>query len=159
MEGYFFKDRYMKLFFTFLALFTYLSCSHVNKDEQEYYQSKSKMRHGIIPLTAPSSIVKRKKITFKKLSEAQVERGKQVYLKNCYHCHGIDGKGNGPKSIELKVKPRNLINVVKEVPNFKFFMAISQWQGKMPGWINALNEQEVEDVNVYIQYLAQTQQK
>lgn len=147
----------MKIISVFLTTIFLISCSNFNQNSQDYYQSKGKMRHGIIPLTSPKLMATKKQKVVQKLDKEQVARGKQVYLKNCYNCHGIDGKGNGPGAIDLEVKPRNLVKVVQEVPNFKFFMAISQWQGKMPGWVSALNEQELEDVNIYIQHLGQTQ--
>lgn len=33
--------------------------------------------------------------------------GKKLYQENCVQCHGIEGDGRGPKSVELKIPPRN----------------------------------------------------
>lgn len=140
-----------------IITFTLISCSNVNTTSQDHYHSKQKMRHGIIPIPTVKNAKVKQGIT--PPNQDSVARGKQIYLKNCYTCHGLDGKGKGPGSIDLQVKPRNLIKIVKEVPNFRFFMAISQWQGKMPGWINVLSEKELDDVKSYIQHLALSKEK
>ena len=127
------------------------SCSQVNTQSNDYYKNQKKMRHGIVPI--PNSKTMTKEIISPPPKE-KVAKGKELYLKNCYSCHGADGKGNGPGSIDLKVKPKNLIKIVKEVPNFKLYMSISQWQGKMPGWINVLSQNELDDVKAYIKSLA-----
>lgn len=36
------------------------------------------------------------------------ETGKAEFLSNCAQCHGADGKGGGPMSSKLKIKPANL---------------------------------------------------
>lgn len=156
----------MKFIFTVsITAIILLSCSQmqkqVNTQSSDYYQTKRKMRHGIIPVTTPKhNLEKPQSKTQIVIPPAKmVVRGKETYLKNCYDCHGLGGKGDGPKSVDLKIKPKNLIKVVKEVPNFKFFMAISQWQGKMPGWINALSNEELDDVKAYLQHLAYSKEK
>ncbi|HEX7295308.1 MAG TPA: c-type cytochrome [Pyrinomonadaceae bacterium] len=39
---------------------------------------------------------------------ADVDGGKEMYLKYCASCHGITGKGDGPVSRDLKVKVPDL---------------------------------------------------
>lgn len=112
------------------------------------------MRHGIIPipnqeLTKKTSIAE----TGSVFSNTKIQRGKKIYMTNCYSCHGIDAKGHGPGSVDLKDKPKDLTQIVKEVPNFKFFMLVSRWQAKMPGWVNVLSENELDDIQEYIRYL------
>ena len=34
--------------------------------------------------------------------------GKSEFLSNCAECHGVDGRGSGPMSGKLKIKPANL---------------------------------------------------
>lgn len=37
----------------------------------------------------------------------QLQLGRQVYMKNCLHCHGVAGDGNGPTARYLNPKPRD----------------------------------------------------
>ncbi len=112
----------------------------------------SKMRHGIIPRETPS---KKEKINAK-LTEASVMRGKALYTVNCASCHGEDGKGkgNGIEAKKQKINPPDLSQLVKEVPNFTFFLSISQWSGQMPGWKEKYSEGDREDLVNYIKTFA-----
>jgi mono/diheme cytochrome c family protein len=48
-------------------------------------------------------------IAFSACASAQgTDGGKAEYRSNCAACHGIDGKGNGPVSKELKTRPTDL---------------------------------------------------
>lgn len=73
-----------------------------------------------------------------------------LYEKHCLSCHGKNGEGDGPLALKSDHKPANLRKLAKEVPNFKFFMSISQWQGDMPGWKEKFNETDREDLVAYI---------
>lgn len=52
--------------------------------------------------------------TAPKLTEADVQEGKELFLKNCEKCHGKAGRGSGPSAVALKhdlgdrIWPRNL---------------------------------------------------
>ena len=42
------------------------------------------------------------------LVNAQLERGKQVFLNYCQGCHGVDGNGKGPAAAAISgAKPRD----------------------------------------------------
>ena len=43
----------------------------------------------------------------------QLDAGKTEYQVHCAVCHGIDGKGNGPASDELKTHPADLTMLAK----------------------------------------------
>ena len=38
----------------------------------------------------------------------KTQQGRDLYLRFCASCHGIEGRGNGPVSRQLKVKPTDL---------------------------------------------------
>jgi len=40
--------------------------------------------------------------------------GQMEYLSSCAACHGLDGKGNGPLSVELKSTPADLTALAKK---------------------------------------------
>ena len=124
-----------------LIVFAY-SCSRVNQESRDYYNSK-KIRHGIVPLSGT---------VVKKLNEASVKRGEAIYRQHCLACHGKNGEGNGPLA-SSKAPPANLRKLAKEVRNFDFFMSISQWQGDMPGWKEPFSSTDREDLVAYIKSL------
>ncbi len=141
-----------KLVFSFLTLsFIIYGCSQINTESKEHYKQEKEMRHGMVPL--PHSYRSAQEI-INSLDMKSVKRGEIVYRQNCYICHGAKAQGDGPESISLDKRPENLANVAKKVPNFKFYMKISQWQGNMPGWKSALSDKDIEDIKSYILYLA-----
>lgn len=97
------------------------------------------MRHGIIPL--PPS---KKQPPINKVA---AKRGEKVFDQKCSRCHGPQGQ-------DLNNQSRNLQNVVRDVPNFKFYMKVSQMVGNMPGWKNNLSEQDLRDISHYLRSLA-----
>ncbi len=129
-----------------LALFL-SSCTILNRDSQEHYQLKKKLRHGILPLAMKQ--VKGNKPT-RKIDLKAAERGKILFKNNCVSCHGHNGEGNGPLSSKQKTSPKNLVNIAKNVPNFKFYMMVSQWEGGMPGWRSMLSDKDIADIEQYI---------
>lgn len=128
------------------------SCSQINVDEQERYRKNNidpiSFRHGIVPVSIPASAV-----MVKIPDGASVSRGKTLYENHCISCHGPKGEGNGPLAAEQKIAPSNLRKLVKEVPDFDFFMSVSSYKGNMPGWKNKFNEAELEDIKSYLKTL------
>lgn len=108
-------------------------------------RDKRTFRHGIIPRDA----TKRERIN-QKLLEASTQRGKVIYAQNCAGCHGVDGMGNGEEAKKLKMHPPDLKKLAEEVPDFTFFLSISQWSGQMPGWKDQYTETDREDLVNYI---------
>lgn len=123
-----------------IILLATLSCSRINVESRDAY-NKEKMRHGVVPLSSGLS---------RKMDEASVQRGKSLYQTHCLSCHGLSGLGDGPEAQNQERRPANLRALVSDVPNFKFFMSISQWQGDMPGWKEPFNEMDREDLVAYI---------
>lgn len=77
-------------------------------------------------------------------------RGEHLYRKHCLYCHGQEGLGDGPGASKQKTKPTNLQNLVRQVEDFKFYMAVSELEGGMPGWKEPLTEEEAEDLATYM---------
>lgn len=83
-----------------------------------------------------------------------ISAGSTVYQTYCIGCHGPNQDGNGPNSVSLDPRPRNL----RDVP---FMQAMSYqriWTSvhkgvpgtAMPRWENTLNDNQIEDVIAYV---------
>ena len=139
----------MKKIIKVILIFTLsYSCSSINNESKEFYDGKNTIKHGIKQM-APTHTVKHLPRDI-----AGEKRGKVVYEQNCLSCHGPTATGNGPSGKDLDTKPADLVSLAKKVPNFRFFMLISKWQGSMPGSKSLLSEQEMRDVEKYIVSLA-----
>lgn len=83
-----------------------------------------------------------------------ISKGSDVYQTYCIGCHGPNQDGNGPNSVSLDPRPRNL----RDVP---FMQAMSYqriWTSvhkgvpgtAMPRWENTLNDSQIQDVIAYV---------
>ncbi len=128
--------------------FGLLSCSQVNVDSREQFFQNQTLRHGIIPtsnktLTRPIPI-----------DEKAVMRGEEVYAAKCIACHGDRGRGDGEYAKVHGMKPKDLMEVIRSVPNFQFFISVSEKVGSMPGWNSYLSEENLRDLSHYLRSLA-----
>ncbi len=91
-----------------------------------------------------------------------IERGEEIYQKQCASCHGIDGKGTGPLAQALSHPPADLTNNFHTSPgngDAYLFWRVSEGgqvepfksQGsRMPAFKDVLSESERWDVLSYI---------
>ncbi len=124
-----------------ISLFILGSCSLATKVTFR----DAPMRHGIVPRGQKSHDE-----VAAWMKEASLARGKLLYSMNCIECHGAQGRGDGEKAKKLRHKPMDLSQLVRDVPDFTFFLAVSQWSGEMPGWKHPFDETEREDLVNYI---------
>lgn len=139
-----------KLFFAFLVLC--VSCTQINSTSREHYSGHSGFRHGIIPEVGEPSMLP-PSVKVENLPQDSVEQGQALYEAHCLACHGATGKGNGPKASELDQRPKNLSNLAKTVPQFKFYMMVSRQKAQMPGWKTIFTDQEIADLENYLKTL------
>lgn len=138
----------MKSLFILLPFFI-LGCTQVNPDQKAHYEQTKlpNIRHGIIVVDSKDNVSHH---YLEKLDPKSIARGKVIYQRDCMSCHGVDGTGKGPMAASQNPRPANLKKMVNEVPSFKFHMAISHWQGEMPGWKNPYSGDELEDLSSYM---------
>jgi DMSO reductase family type II enzyme heme b subunit len=111
-------------------------------------------------------------------SPGDAERGKEIYDKRCWWCHGEEGAGDGPASDFLEPPPRDFTEATfkfKSTP-FDEFMSSDEdlfkmiegertmnsivgWSGmndsSMPGWADMLGDQQIWDLVEYIKVLGE----
>lgn len=84
---------------------------------------------------------------------ASVERGKQLFVKNCAICHGNTGRGDGPASKTLNPKPPDLAEEAGHHSDGELAWKIANGRGPMPGWEKTLSENDIWDLTNFIQSL------
>ena len=94
-------------------------------------------------------------------------QGKKLYSMYCASCHGDSGRGDGPASKSLPVKPANHEDrsVMSQLSDKALLEIISNGgnaTGKsafMPAWGGQLKEQEIMDLISFVRSLAEAPAK
>lgn len=70
-------------------------------------------------------------------------KGKEIYTKLCWSCHGDAGKGDGPASANLKIKPADFTSeeFLKQTDGAVFYK-ISEGRGNMASYKNLLSAKQ-----------------
>lgn len=88
------------------------------------------------------------------------EQGKVIFEERCASCHGVKGRGDGPRAPFLSPRPASLISAGTSAKSDQELLEVIT-NGKprtdMPGWKDLLNEQERLDVVAYIRVLIRFQ--
>jgi mono/diheme cytochrome c family protein len=84
---------------------------------------------------------------------ADIMKGREVYLKRCFTCHGDAGQGEGPSSVVLRPTPANFTDPdVDEIPDFELFWKVTMGlsNSAMPQWGLLLSEQDRWNALLYV---------
>jgi len=86
--------------------------------------------------------------------EKATKDGKSLYTINCASCHGNKGAGDGPASLPLNPKPKNLTSeVVQTQSDGAIFWKMTTGKGAMVSWKNTLTEKQRWSLVNYIRQL------
>jgi len=89
-----------------------------------------------------------------KMTEASVEKGKDIYTKFCLHCHGESGKGDGAVVSNGGFPPPPAYDgPLKTLPEGKMFHTITYGKGQMGSHASQLNKLERWTVIQYVKFL------
>jgi mono/diheme cytochrome c family protein len=94
-----------------------------------------------------------------KMSDSDIEEGKNKYQINCASCHGESGLGDGPASASLDPKPQPLALNESGLSDGYLFWRISEgglqdpFNSAMPSWKSVLNEEQIWQVIAYLHQL------
>jgi cytochrome c oxidase cbb3-type subunit 3 len=95
-------------------------------------------------------------------AQGDPKAGRELYNKWCSSCHGVAGKGDGPVSAGLPVRPGNhadgtRMNILTDTYLFTIVKqggpAVQKSQ-MMPPWGTQLKDQQIWDVIAYMRSLA-----
>jgi mono/diheme cytochrome c family protein len=82
--------------------------------------------------------------------------GKKIYADKCARCHGVSGKGDGPKADTLEKKPANYTDKKKmgEFTDVQLKQVVLDGKQPMPAYKGKMSDKELEDVIAYIRTFA-----
>lgn len=109
--------------------------------------------HGSAPWNAPERAAHRSNPVL--ATDAAIERAQMIFHQNCELCHGPKGKGNGPMSTSLPVKPADLSSErVQSQTDGALFWKILSGRGMMPSTQATLSDEQRWALVDYIRTLA-----
>lgn len=109
--------------------------------------------HGGTPWNAPERAAHRSNPVL--ATDAAIERAQMIFHQNCELCHGPKGKGNGPMSTSLPVKPADLSSErVQSQTDGALFWKILSGRGMMPSTQATLSDEQRWALVDYIRTLA-----
>ncbi len=78
--------------------------------------------------------------------------GKRVYADKCLRCHGVSGRGDGPRAESLERKPLDYTDKRKmdQIADGQLRTAILEGKPPMPAYKGKMSEKELQDVIAYI---------
>ena len=139
--------------FTLLLSSTSIVIAGVGHDDPSagsHAKSNSAPAHWMSP---PSAL---KDINPINSSAQSIAKGSDLYQKNCASCHGKTALGDGMAGMMLNPKPADLRAMSGGHPDGDFAWKIANGRGAMPGWKNAMTEEEIWHTVNYIQSLKGT---
>lgn len=87
---------------------------------------------------------------------ANIENGKNLYVKNCTSCHGVNGGGDGRLAAGLKPAPTNFLNdtLMQEISPFQAYNTIKLGvEGTAMQSFSSFSDKEAWDLAFYIKSL------
>ncbi len=80
--------------------------------------------------------------------------GREIYVRNCFTCHGVKGNGQGPRAFFINPKPRNFISPDsrRALNRPKIYKAVHDGLpgSVMPAWSKVLSDQEVANAAEFV---------
>ena len=80
--------------------------------------------------------------------------GETYYMQNCTACHGVDGKGDGPRAYFIYPRPRNFQHPASKARfnRPELFKAIKKGVlgREIPAWEKVMSDQQIADITEYV---------
>ena len=102
---------------------------------------------------APARAAKKKNPV--EVNDASLAKGKAVYVKECFSCHGDKGKGDGSAVKDLEKKPGDMTSTrTQEQSDGALFWKITEGSKPMASYDKTLSEEDRWHVINYLRTLA-----
>jgi mono/diheme cytochrome c family protein len=123
----------------FIALFSFMHVSAQDKPKGK-------------PWAAPESAVKMKNPV--KADESNLKEGKDIFAQQCKSCHGVKGKGDGPKAEKLEISCGDFTSpeLMKQTDG-ELFWKTTEGRKPMPSFKEKLSDNERWTVINYVRSL------
>ena len=86
--------------------------------------------------------------------KADIQWGRDFYMKNCFTCHGVKGEGDGPQAYFNRPRPRDFTSEAsRQILNRpRLFDGITKGRvgTVMPAWGKVLTEQEIANLTEFV---------
>jgi mono/diheme cytochrome c family protein len=82
--------------------------------------------------------------------------GRRLYDQHCADCHGVRGRGDGPRAPFLSPRPGNLVSAATAAKSDKELLKIianGRPRTAMPAWNDRISEEEQREVLRYLRSL------
>lgn len=86
-------------------------------------------------------------------SKDALEEGKTLYLRNCQHCHGEAGAGDGPVAAKFKGVPNYSVGAYKTMNDGHIYHVIQWGKGRMMPHGSQVNPEERWKIAMYVRML------
>ncbi len=89
-------------------------------------------------------------------SQPDIDQGREIYQKFCLECHGVGGKGDGPRAPMLAPRPGNLVSAATSTKTDDELLAIladGVPRTAMKSWKDRLTLDDRRNVLAYVRSL------
>jgi len=132
----------------FLMLVNSAGAEENKHDKHQHGKVNEHAKHWMAPEKEAN------KINPVKRTPESILRGRQLFVRTCANCHGMDAMGDGPAAASLTKKPANLRAMSGRHPDGDFAWKIANGRGAMPPWKTILGKNQIWDLVNYIQSLS-----
>ncbi|MCY4436103.1 MAG: cytochrome c [Chloroflexi bacterium] len=89
---------------------------------------------------------------------ARIESGEQLFMTNCKHCHGADGRGEGPVGLYFDPLPQAMQGdrITNERTDGEIYWILTNSLGNMPSFGNLLTPEERWELILFIRSLQES---
>lgn len=87
------------------------------------------------------------------------ERGRELWLRSCWQCHGEEGKGDGPAAAGLAAGVPTLVGKVPPEAFDRLVTLVLDGRGPMPAYREDIDKHDARRIFVYLQDATQGRTK
>lgn len=90
----------------------------------------------------------------------RIEAGKRLFMINCKHCHGADGRGEGPVGLYFDPLPQAMQGdrITNERKDGDIYWILTNSLGNMPSFGKLLTPEERWELILFIRYLQEQEE-